>query len=172
MQKITDEQLLTFLDGKGDERDRQEIENGIRSNPELKKRFSELKSVHLFLQSTSLQHPSKNFTDQVMNNLHLRPSSFMLSPKNGMILLLGILIASGLALTLISSGTFDAWHSTLPFDASPLKNKWVIIPSSLSMDVKLFVKIVVLFNAALALILLDRTILRPYFQKRRFDKII
>lgn len=169
MQNITDNELLDFLDGNGDERDRARIEKSISSDLTVKKRLEELRLVHQFLQGNTLSSPSKNFTQRVMSNLHARPASSILSPKNGLILLAGLLIASLLALTLTSSGAFDQWHGFLPFDSSPLKNKWVTLPSSVPFDIKVFVKVVVLINAALALLLLDRTILRPYFQRRKFS---
>jgi anti-sigma factor RsiW len=169
MQNITDNELLDFIDGTGNERDRARIENGIAIDTNIKKRYDELQSVNHFLQGNNLASPSKNFTDRVMSNLHVRPATFLLSPKNGLILLAGLLIASILALILTSSGTFDQWHGLVPFNSSPLKNKWVTLPSSVPFDIKLFVKAVVLVNAALALLLLDRTILRPYFQKRKFS---
>lgn len=169
MQNITDDELLDFLDGNGNEGDRARIENSISADVTIRKRFEELQLVHRFLQTSTLSSPSKNFTQQVMGNLHSRPASFLLSPKNGLILLVGLLIASLLALTLISSGTFDQWHGLLPFDSSALKNKWVALPSSVPFDIKVFVKGVVLINAALALLLLDRTILRPYFHRRKFS---
>lgn len=170
MQNITDEELLDFLDGKSSTGDRARIENTMAVNSSVKKRIEELQAVHLFLQTqNTLVHPSKKFTNKVMENLH-RQSAAILSPKNGMLLLLGILVASGLALALVSTGTFDHWQGTLPFDASSLKNKWIDVPSSLPFDIKVFVKGIVLLNAVLALLLLDRTILRPFFQNRRLSR--
>jgi hypothetical protein len=83
------------------------------------------------------------------------------------LLLVGVIIASGLALVLLSNGAFDQTQTTLLVDATPLKNKWMTFPSfSVPFNGKILVNSIIFLNLGLALVLLDRTILRPLFQKR------
>jgi hypothetical protein len=164
---ITDDQLLNFLDGMGTESELKGLREAINKNPSAQKRLRELETVHFFLQNQKgLEQPSKNFTDKVMEGLHTKPSFTFFSPKNGLILFVGLIVASGLAMTLLSAGSFDQLHTIFNFNSLPVKTDVIKIPSAIPFDVKVFVKVFVMLNLAIALILLDRTILRPIFQKR------
>lgn len=163
---ITDDELLNFLDGTGSEHERRNFEKSVNENPANQKRLRELEAVHFFLRSQKgIEQPSKNFTEKVMERLHTKPSFTFFSPKNGLILLAGLLVASGLALMLASSGAFDQLHTVFNFK-SPVNTDIVKIPKSVPFDIKVFVKVFVLINLAIGFLLLDRTILRPIFQKR------
>ena len=164
---ITDNQLLDYLDGVGTEVERKGLKEAIINSPLAQRRLKELETVHFFLQNKKgIEQPSKNFTDKVMEHLHTKASFTFFSPKNGLILLAGLIVASGLALTLLSSGAFDQLHTIFNFNALPIKTDVIKIPKSIPFDIKTFVKIFVMINLAIAFILLDRTILRPIFQKR------
>jgi hypothetical protein len=165
--KFTDEQLLNFLDGMGSDAEREVLKKSIREDQAAQKRMKELESIHFFLQNKKgIEQPSKNFTEKVMEGLHARPSFTFFSPKNGLMLLVGLVVASVLALMLLSAGEFDQLHTIFNFNSIPLKTDIVKIPNSIPFDVKLLVKVFVMINLVIALILLDRTILRPIFQKR------
>jgi hypothetical protein len=164
---ITDDELLNFLDGMGSDAERLELEKAIRENKPAQKRLGELKAVHFFLQSQKgVELPSKNFTEKVMDGLHTKPSFTFFSPKNGLMLLAGLIVASGLGLALLSSGAFDQLHTIFNVNSLPVRTDIVKIPKSVPFDVKLFVKVFVMINLVIGFILLDRTILRPIFQKR------
>ncbi len=129
--------------------------------------MEELQAVHLFFQKQKgIEQPSKNFTEKVMAGLHSKTSFAFLSPKNGLLLLVGLMVASGLAITLVSSGWFDQWHTYFNLGKIPMKTNLVKLPTSIPFDLKLTVKIFVMINVVVGLVLLDRTILRPIFQKR------
>src|SRR5207302_8685606 len=105
---IDDDELLNYLDGMGTEAEREFFRNKLNNNSIAKKRMEELQAVHQFFQKQKgIEQPSKNFTEKVMAGLHSKTSLAMLSPKNGLLLLLGLAIASGIAITLVSSGLFD-----------------------------------------------------------------
>src|SRR5579862_3526695 len=113
---ITDDQLLNYLDGMGTEFERKDLKDIISRNSLAQRRLKELETIHFFLQNQKgLEQPSKNFTDKVMEGLHAKPSFTFFSPKNGLILLAGLIVASGLAMTLLSSGSFDQWHTMFNF---------------------------------------------------------
>jgi len=167
MENLTDDQLLNFLDGTASESERDTVKKLLDSNVEVKKRLDELRTVHLFLQDRNkIELPSRNFTEKVMAALHARPSFTFLSPRNGLLLLTGLMVASGLAIMLVSTGSFDQWHTFFNIGQIPIKNNLVKLPSSIPFDLKLVVKIFVMVNVAIGFVLLDRTILRPIFQKR------
>ncbi|GHN03056.1 hypothetical protein WSM22_45450 [Cytophagales bacterium WSM2-2] len=167
MENITDDELFHLLDGTVSAEERQVLTNKLSQDTLAQKRLKEFEAVHLFLQNQKgLEQPSKNFTDKVMERLHAKPSLTAFSPRNGLILLAGLVVASGLALILLASGSFDQLHTIFNFGDLPVKNDLVKVPTSIPFDLKVFVKGFVLLNLVIAFILLDRTILRPIFQRR------
>ena len=91
-----DDQLLQYLDGTFTGKDKAELENLLLNNTHLKIRLEELRKVHTVLSNKArLEQPSKLFTDKVMHNLDRLPVRSTLSSKNGLLLLLGILVAAG-----------------------------------------------------------------------------
>src|SRR5882724_8534662 len=102
---ITDDELLNYLDGIGTIEERQAVKNGLSQNASAQKRLKELEVIHYFLQSQKgLEQPSKNFTDKVMAGLHARPAFAFFSPRKGLMLLIGLVVASALALVFLASG--------------------------------------------------------------------
>ncbi|HLZ15500.1 MAG TPA: hypothetical protein VKQ08_00575 [Cyclobacteriaceae bacterium] len=167
MKNLTDDELLRYLDGLGTVAERENVKDELSENPGAKKRMDELQAVHFFLQKLNrVEQPAKNFTEKVMAGLHVKPSFGFLSPKNGLLLLLGLMVASGFAITLVSSNALDQWHTLFNIGQVPLKNNWVKLPSSIPFDLKMTLKIFVMASIVLGFVLLDRTILRPIFQKR------
>ena len=167
MENLTDDQLLNFLDGTGSEAERVKVKQFISSNADMMKRLGELQAVHAFLlKQNKIEQPSKTFTEKVMSSLHARQTFTFLSPRNGLLLLVGLMVASGLAIMLVSSGSFDQWHTFFSIGQIPIKNNLVKLPTSIPFDLKLTVKIFVMINVVIGFVLLDRTILRPFFQKR------
>lgn len=167
MKPVTDDDLLNYLDQAVDAETRQLIEQRLKEDVGTAQRMKELKMIHSFLLSKGkLDQPSKNFTDKVMGRLHEKPAPAFFSPRNGLLLLSGILVASGLTLVLLSKGTFDQLPTILNLEALPLKTDFVKIPASLPFDMKLTLKLFLGLNLVIGFILLDRTILRPIFQRR------
>lgn len=163
-----EEELLRYLDGELDTEQKIKLIAEIQSSAILKTRLEELQSVRSFLmRKAALESPSKNFTFKVMEGLEAQPIRSLFSPRKGLLLLIGVIIASGISLMLLTNGVFDATSTSLLVDAAPIKNKWIQDPSfSIPFNGKFLVNGIIFLNLALALVLLDRTILRPLFQKR------
>jgi hypothetical protein len=104
-----------------------------------------------------LENPSSNFTHRVMMNLHSLPVASSLSPRNGLLLLGGTMVAVTLLTFLVSGGTFDSMNETINLpqlkQSVPVSGTWVM-------------KGLIILNIVLAFALFDRTILRPFFNKR------
>lgn len=161
-----EERLLRYLDGELDKEASQQLEVELQTSEVLQNRLNDLRVVRTFLlQKGTLESPSKNFTQKVMSGLDKKLANSF-SPRQGLLLLVGTIVASGIALALLSAGVFDAPTVPLVVDA-PLKNNWLNIPSiSIPFNGKILVNGILILNLGLALILLDRTILKPIFQKR------
>jgi len=162
-----DDQLLHYLDGELNAKEVEAFEKELLLSPDLNLRMEELRSVRaLLIKKAQLEIPSKNFTQKVMSGLDAKPARSVFSYRQGLLLLIGSVIASGIALALLSAGVFDAPTTPLIVD-SPLKNDWLNVPSiSIPFNGKILVNGIIFFNLGLAFILLDRTILRPLFQRR------
>jgi hypothetical protein len=163
-----EELLLRFLDGELSEEEVKLVKNQIDQSPELQNRYIELKTVHSFLsRKIQLDEPPKLFTQTVMNGLDRNPELSNNSYKNGIYLLAGILIASALAIMLLLNGVFTETTSSLVIDATSIQNKWMTLPTlSIPFNVKIIINGIIFLNLGIALILFDRTVLKPYFQKR------
>ena len=171
MEKLSpakEEELIRYVEGELHSLQKIKLESEIQDSVLLKKRLEELQSVRYFLMSkATFETPSKNFTQKVMEELDARPALSLFSPRKGLLLLMGIIIASGIGLMLLTNGVFDNTTTSLVVDALPLKNKWIEDPSfTIPFNGRILVNGIIFLNLGLALILLDRTILRPLFQKR------
>lgn len=120
----------------------------------------ELKLIDDALGKGKLESPSSNFTHRVMMNLHAMPVATALSPKNGLLLLGGTVLAITILTFLVTGGTFDSMNETINVPATkdfktsiPVSGKWIVNG-------------LIMLNIVLAFILFDRTILRPFFNKR------
>jgi len=163
-----DEELLRYLDGELDPSQKINLEAEIQNSTLLQRRLEELQAVRSFLMRWAiLETPPKNFTHKVMEGLDAQPVGSLFSPGKGLLLLIGVIIASAISLILLTNGVFDQTSTSLIVDAAPIKNKWIQEPSfSIPFNGKILVNGILFLNLGLALILLDRTVLRPFFQKR------
>jgi anti-sigma factor RsiW len=162
-----EEQLLRYLDGELDAQTSQLLEAEIQTSELLSTRLEELRMVQsVLIQKARLETPSKNFTMKVMSGLDTKPATSTFTPRKGLLLFIGSIIASGIALALLSAGVFDAPVAPLVLD-SPLKTDWLKVPSvSIPFNGKVLVNGILILNLALAFVLLDRTVLKPIFQRR------
>lgn len=128
----------------------------------------ELSSIDRYLQSVRIEQPSVNFTQRVMSNLH-RASAVTLGlpSRNNMLMLAGILVTIGVAVLLIAGGAFNS-VTTISLDQNIIPNDKIreYIPS-IPFNGKLIINIVILMNLALAFIILDRAVFKPWFERRR-----
>ncbi len=161
-----DDQLLDYLDGRLGPRTK-EIESMLGNNPAVRARLEELKVVHGHLAHQNIQEPSTGFTKRVMDNLRKYPYSQGLRMRNTLLLLLGVLVASGIGVVLLSGGVFDNFTGEISPNTIPLgPNIQKSIPV-IPLNGKLIVNILIFLNLGLAFLILDRGILRPWFEKRR-----
>lgn len=162
-----DDQLLDYLDDKLSPAEKSSVENLIAGNELFKQRLHQLKAIHHFLVGELPAEPSKNFTNAVMNRLDESPAKSGFPIINGIFLLSGIIIAIGIGAWLLAAGVFDQSRTMVDLNQIPLSQRYLnyTLPS-LSIDGKLVVNIIMILNLALALLVLDRMILKPFFKRR------
>ncbi|MFZ1808078.1 MAG: hypothetical protein WAU36_12690 [Cyclobacteriaceae bacterium] len=170
MKKVSqeiDELLVAYLDGELTGEKLEKVKKGLNTSEALRSRLEVLKLIQQSLERNTLLHPSDNFTQRVMGNLDKVPAASMLTPKNGLILLAGILVAMGIGASLVDTGIFNALNGMLSFNQVKLPTG-VTTPTlpSIPLSGKLIVNSIIALNMGLAFLLLDRTILRPFFNRR------
>jgi anti-sigma factor RsiW len=160
--------LLDYLDGTLASSEKIRLEEELRVNAALQSRLAELRSVHTIFKQTSAEYPSRDFTERVMQRLDAAPSPTLSRwpIQNAILLLIGVLTAIGAASLLIASGIFDG-TTQIALDDSSLPQKIIQqeIPA-FTLSGKLIINIIIMLNIVVGWILLDRAILRPYFQRR------
>lgn len=170
MKKVSqpiDDILLDYLDGKLTTPEKEKTERSLQSNPAWQKRLEELRLIHSFLITTKLEQPSRNFTGTVMSRLHQYPAQAGFSIRNGILLLAAVLVAIGIATVLVSSGAFDNTTTNIDLNQVELSKKFIKTPlPSFAFNAKLIVNIIIILNLGLAWMVLDRVILKPFFQRR------
>src|SRR5688572_26576015 len=105
-----------------------------------------------------------------MSRLDQYPVRSNFTLRNGIILLAGVLVAVGIGSLLVASGVFDG-SNTIDLNQTIVPvNKYIEKPiPTFNLDGKLMVNIIILLNLALAFLVLDRAILKPWFEKRRMS---
>lgn len=168
MERLTnnqDDELLNYLDGKLSDVKVRELKSKLETSSLLSQRLEELRAVHqLLAKEAKLETPSSNFTHRVMSNLHRVPVMNPLSPKNGLLLLCGTMVAIGILVLVVSSGFFDSMTHSINVNELPVKQEY--ITTNIAFNSKWVINGLILLNIVLAFILLDRTILRPFFNRR------
>jgi hypothetical protein len=162
---ITDEYLLRYLNSELDANEVAALKVQLSKGTELSQRLEELRVIQTYLKQTSkLETPRTNFTEVVIAGLD-RVKTQSISAKRGLILLVGSIVASGIALGLISLGVFDS--STSLLIESPVQNRLLELPKiNIPFNTKVLINGIIFLNLGLLFVLLDRTILKPLFQNR------
>jgi hypothetical protein len=160
--------LLDYLDGTLASSEKIKLEEELRVNALLRSRLDELRTVHTIFQYASFDLPSRDFTERVMQKLDTTPlpTPSRWSIRNAIFLLIGVLTAIGTTSLLIASGVFDGTTS-ISLDDSSLPQK--IIQQDIpvfTFSGKLIMNVIIMLNIVVGWILLDKAILRPYFQRR------
>jgi len=172
LSQATEEKLLEYIDGTLRAPDGEEMAQQLRSNSTLRGRYEELKRVHDALRATTTEAPSANFTKAVMNRLNERPVPATFSTRNGIILLVVAILAAAMATVLLSMGVFDNVSTpTVDLTKINLPKNLEQPLNSFHMDVRLMINVIIILNLALAFMLLDRAVLRPYFKRRMLDEV-
>lgn len=162
-----DDILSNYIDGNLSPSERLKAEENIRSNPAWQERLDELNMINMLLGQSTVEQTSRTFTNEVMSRLHQYPASSGFSIRKGILLLTGVLVVIGIATILLSTGAFDNTTTSIDLNQIEVSRKFVKTPlPSFDLNGKFIVNIIIILNLGLAWIVLDRTILRPFFQRR------
>jgi hypothetical protein len=168
LSQAQEEKLLEYIDGTLGGQEKDLFEQSLKSSPELSTRCDELIAWDSSLRAIRLSQPSKNFTQRVMDKLDMYPArNTSLLSRNGILLLIGVLVAVGIGTILLSAGVFDG-TSSIDLNQTLLPNKYIqqSLPT-ISFNGKMVMNVIILLNLALAFLVLDRAVLKPWFERRR-----
>ena len=163
-----DDLLLRYLDGALNPAEQQDLEKDIATNDALKKRLEQLQTMNVLLKSHKVEQPSKNFTQLVMSKLNQSPGYSVKFPvRNGILLLIGVLLVAAIASVLVPEGVFDNISMTIDLNKVEPAKKYIerTLPA-IPVDGKLLVNFIILINLVLGWLVLDRAILKPIFHRR------
>lgn len=166
-QGTMDDRIFQYLDGQLPMHDKEKFEVDLKTNEILRTRFIELKLLHDTLAHAALEYPSNNFTDRVMSNLGTFTIPVRLSPKNGLMLLLGVLVALTLGVYSVYTGWFDQLTGAIALNQLNIPRTVMTKPlPAIPFNGTLVMKVLIGLNLAIAFVLFDRTILQPFFRNR------
>jgi hypothetical protein len=162
-----EQKILGYIDNTLSENERQEFERILITDTQLKQRVEQLRDLGSVFKTDKLQQPSLNFTQNVMANLQQYPLQNQPIMLNSILLLFGVLVLVGLCTALLYFGVFDQSHTSINLNSVGLINRYIhkTLPS-IPVDGKVIVNTVIFLNLALALMVLDRAVLKPVFQRR------
>lgn len=164
-----DARLLEYLDGTLTTRQQQILEQQLEVDSRMRARLSYLRSAHNTMrQAITLEQPSRDFTLNVMGNLHRLPLEAPgPSIRKSIMLLAGALIAALGTAILLSTGMFDLVSTPIDLTAVKIPGDFVR-PSlpTISVSGRVMLNTVIILNIVLGWIVLDRTILKPLFFRR------
>src|SRR6478735_9379948 len=106
-----DEKLFEYMDGGLKGIEKENIEQLLKTSPELQARLEELRKLDADLRTVKLEQPSKNFTQRVMSNLQQYPVKSSFTFRNSILLLTGVLVAVGVGSLLVAGGVFDGTNT-------------------------------------------------------------
>lgn len=161
--------LFDYLDGTMSADERKEFEHVLSDSPALQKQVDEQRLLESSLRILKLEEPSPAFAQNVMSKINQSSQGSSLSIRNGIFLLIGVMVVSLIATLLVQAGVFDATGSlSAPTNLGGLSEyiKQPIPSISIPVNGKLIVNGIILLNLAIGFIILDRAVLRPYFERR------
>jgi hypothetical protein len=156
-----------YLDGTVSTEDQNAFEQLLQNNPMLKNQVDEFMAMENILKHEPLQEPSRNFTLKVMDNLANYPLENRSSVFNALLLIGGVVVLVSLCALLSYNGFFDSTQTQIDLNKISIVGKYVkrSLPA-IPFNGKLVVNLIIFFNLVLALIVFDRGILKPLFQRR------
>lgn len=156
--------LLSYIDNTLSEVERSEFEMLLQNNPDVQEKLKWLTKAESLV-SINLEEPPRNFTNVIMARLNQSPDR-RISFRNSFFLLGGIVLTVIICAVLVSYGVFD---STASIDLNDMVIKNNFIKNSLPtipFNGKMIVNIIIILNLILAFVVLDKTILKPFFENR------
>lgn len=164
MKQATDwtEQIRKYLDNELSPPDVRGLLEEAEHNETVREQLHQQRMLHAYLLRGALESPSATFTQRVMAKLEQMPASVRHSPRNGLLLLMGVLAACTVIVLGMGSDLLPTGIIELDTTKLPVQN----LAPRIAVDLKWIINGLIIVNLALGFVILDRTVLRPFFERR------
>ncbi|MTI41700.1 hypothetical protein [Fulvivirga lutimaris] len=163
---ISDEELLDFIDGNSSSSEKKKIENILENDADLNERVKMFSKSEGLLKNEIKSSPSRNFTAMVMDRVTALKNPYHKGGIAIWILTLISVMACSYFLTDITLNInldfIDQYIPELPIIDTPTD-----IKVDQPFNMLLISKVLLYGMLFIALMLLDKTVLRPYFKNRQ-----
>ncbi len=149
MKYLSDEQIFDILDGFAEVEIQQKHRDLLQNSIEYRQYFDEIQALHLQLSDLTIEQPSAEFTKNVIGQVAFKKAN---NWSLKWILGLGISMI-GLIIMIIAF----SFNTTLPSEYQFITNLFLN---------QYFLNIILLVNGISLLLLFDKKILKPYFERR------
>ena len=166
--KFTEEIIIKYIDGELSDIE----ENAFKTELAINKSFAELYERHTAidnsLSNTKVLSPSSSFTSRVMTSVgYLTFSTNKFFNRTRLYVLLLIVIALATTIYYLSAQFYPTMGNEISNELTMQDFTLNLQPAQQLLDSALLFKIVFYVNGLVCLLLLDRAILKPYFERRK-----
>lgn len=165
---ISDEELLDFLDGNSSASDKKKIQNILENDTDLLNRVNMFSKSESILKSSIKSSPSKNFTAIVMSSVAAIKNPYH---KGGIFIwvltLISVIACSYFLTDITFNVNFDFIGQYIP--ELPMIDKPNDIKVDQPLNMLIISKVLLYGMLFIALLLLDKTVLKPYFKNRQMS---
>jgi len=169
METTERDKLIAYHDGLMKPEERIAFEEVLKRNPVLAEELAALRLAEMTLKN-NLFSPSAGFTQKVMGAIQGNPATNI---RRNFIMFLGVVVVTIVGAFMLKAGVFDSAVTTVALPE--IDTSKVGVPSGvtqhltqpINLDWKSFLSIFLFINLALAFIILDRTVLKPFFRNRQ-----
>lgn len=157
---VNENRIWEYLDGNMSSAESENFRIELRDNEELMMAYEHFKKVHLGLSEVKVQSAPTGFTQRVMGAITAQRESYR---KGGLLLSL-------LALFTVLGGSLFIFDSMLEYNIHVNGIENIIDQTQLVLNIDFQVVNIVLMTitSILGLLVLDKALLKPYFQNRRY----
>lgn len=163
---ISDEDLLDFIDGNSTTSEKKKIENILEVDTDLAERLKMFSTSENLLKSTIKHSPSRNFTSMVMERVAAIKNPYR---KGGiaiwMLTLLSVIACSYFLTDIRFNVNLDFISQYIP--EIPMLDAPSDIKVVQPVNMMTISKVLLYGMLFIALILLDKTVLKPFFKNRQ-----
>ncbi len=164
MNSSLDEKIMDYLDGLLPAEERRQLERELLASPRLRERLEVFRMVAQTFSKQIVQQPSKDFTESVLSDLHRKRVGAGFSPRNGFLLFVGVVVAVLVVSFFLGNGFYA--------NQLDIATKEVAFPQlkqsipAFNVNSNLIINGILIVATAISFVVLDRTVLKPLFQKR------
>jgi hypothetical protein len=166
--KFTEELIVKYLDEELSSTEAAAFELELTVNKSFAELFERHEAIHSSLSKSKVLSPSTNFTTRVMTTVgSLSFSSSNFFNRTRLYVLLLIIIALATTLYYLSMQFYPTMGNEISNELTMKDFTVNLQPAQQLLDSALLFKIVFYVNGLVCLLLLDRAILKPYFERRK-----